>query len=264
MDNPSRLDIDLDRPSYLPGDVAKVQIKAPFSGKLFLTIERDRVLSHRTVMMKENTGVIDIPITTDFRPNVYVSASLVRSAQSLERHAPARAFGIVPIKIDAHKNRLQVELKTPKLIRPNTELEIDYYVTGESGKSHLTVAAVDEGILQLTDFKTPDAHQHFFRQRGLGIQSHDSYSAILPEIKITKGKSSTGGDGVDAGRKRRLSTVSVSRVKPVAMWSGIIETDQFGKGSVKFSVPQFNGSLRIMAVTFSNDRFGFDSEMVTI
>ncbi|HIO47068.1 TPA: hypothetical protein EYN23_06905 [Candidatus Poribacteria bacterium] len=264
MDNPSRLDIDLDRPSYLPGDVAKVQIKAPFSGKLFLTIERDRVLSHRTVMMKENTGVIDIPITTDFRPNVYVSVSLVRSAKSLERHAPARAFGIVPIKIDAHKNRLQVELKTPKLIRPNTELEIDYYVTGESGKSHLTVAAVDEGILQLTDFKTPDAHQHFFRQRGLGIQSHDSYSAILPEIKITKGKSSTGGDGVDAGRKRRLSTVSVSRVKPVAMWSGIIETDQFGKGSVKFSVPQFNGSLRIMAVTFSNDRFGFDSEMVTV
>ena len=264
MDNPSRLDLNLDQPSYLPGDVAKVQIKAPFSGKLFLTVERDRVLSHHTIMMKENTGVIDIPITTEFKPNAYVSASLIRSAQSLERHAPARAFGIIPIKIDAHMNRLQLDLKTPKLVRPNTELIIDYQVTGESGKSHLTVAAVDEGILQLTNFKTPDAHQHFFRQRGLGIQSHDLYSAILPKVELTKGKSSTGGDGVDARHKRRLSTVSVSRVKPVALWSGLIDTDQFGKGSVKFSVPQFNGSLRIMAVTFSNNRFGSDSEMVTV
>ena len=264
MDNPSRLDLNLDQSSYLPGDVAKVQVKSPFSGKLFLTVERDRVLSFHTVMMEKNTAVIDVPITTEFGPNVYISASLVRSTQSLERHAPARAFGVIPVKIDVRRHLLQLDLEAPKLVRSNSELVIDYQVTGKSGKSHLTVAVVDEGILQLTNFKTPDAHQYFFRQRGLGIQSYDLYSAILPKVELAKGKSSTGGDGVDASRKRRLSTVSVSRVKPVALWSGLIETDQFGRGSVKFSVPQFNGSLRIMAVTFSNNQFGFDSEMVIV
>ena len=264
MDQPGRLEIDLDKASYRLGEVAKAQIKAPFSGKLILTIERGNPISYRTVMLNENTAVIDIPVRPEYKPNVYISASLIRSTSSLERHAPARAFGVVPLTIDSEANRLTVQLNAPEKIRPNRTVEIGFRVTGSSGTKHLTIAAVDEGILQLTDFPTPDPHGFFFQQRGLNTVSYDLYSAILPEIEAAKGGSSTGGDGVEAGRKKRLSTVSVTRVKPVSLWSGVLKTDATGRGVVRFDVPSFNGRLRLMAVAFDGNRFGSTQAFVGV
>ncbi len=269
MENPDRLEIDLDKASYQPGEIAKAQIKAPFAGKLILTIEREKVLSYRTVTMQENTAVIDIPIRAEYKPNVYLSASLIRSTTSLEKHSPARAFGVVPLKLNDDVNRLAVEIDAVEKSRPNQELEVVVRVEGPSpakrGVYRLTVAAVDEGILQLTNFQTPDAHGFFFRRRGLNTDTLDLYSAVLPEIESATGKSSTGGgDGVDAGRKKRLSTVSVTRVKPVSLWSGIVTTDDMGTSVVRFSIPQFNGTLRLMAVAFAGDRFGKAQESVIV
>ena len=269
MENPDRLEIDLDKTSYNPGDIAKAQIKAPFAGKLMLTVEREKVLSYRTVAMKENTAVIDVPILDGYKPNVYISASLIRSTTSLEKHAPARAFGVVPLKLSDDANRLSVEIDAVKNTRPNQELEIVVRVEPGSVPKRdvyqLTVAAVDEGILQLTNYQTPEVHSFFFRQRGLSTDTLDLYSAVLPEVKSASGQSSTGGgDGVDAGRKKRLSTVSVTRVKPVSLWSGLVSTDELGRGVVRFSIPQFNGTLRLMAVAFAGDRFGQAQESVIV
>jgi alpha-2-macroglobulin len=268
MTHPDRLEIDLDKTTYQPGDVAKAQIKAPFSGKMLLTIEKDRVLEYRVVTLKENSAVIDIPIKAEYKPNAYISASLIRSTKSLETHAPARAFGVVPLKIA--EGKLAVKFNTPGTIRPNREFEIPFQVTGGNGKTHVTIAAVDEGILQLTNFSTPDPHRHYFRQRRLSVDTYDLYSAILPEVEDrAKGKSSVGGDSMDgeligADRMKRLSTVSVTRVKPVSLWSGIVKTDDAGNGVVRFNIPQFNGRLRLMAVAFAGERFGSSERYVTV
>ena len=265
MDQPGRLEIDLDKASYQPGEVAKAQIKAPFSGKLILTIERDNPLSYRTVVLNENTAVIDIPVRAEYKPNVYISANLIRSTSSLERHAPARAFGVVPLKIDSEAKRLAVRLNAPEKIRPNRSVEIGFRIRGGSGAKRLTIAAVDEGILQLTNFQTPDLHGFFYQQRGLNTASYDLYSAILPEVEAAKGDLSTGGgDGVEAGRKKRLSTVSVTRVKPVSLWSGLLKTDSVGRGVVRFELPSFNGQLRLMAVAFDGDQFGSTQAFVSV
>ena len=130
MDQPGRLEIDLDKASYQPGEVAKAQIKVPFSGKLILTIERDNPLSYRTVMLNENTAVIEIPVRAEYKPNVYISANLIRSTSSLERHAPARAFGVAPLTIDSEAQRLSVQLDAPEKIRPNRTVEIGFRVRG--------------------------------------------------------------------------------------------------------------------------------------
>ena len=168
--------------------------------------------------MQENTAVIDVPILDGYKPNVYLSASLIRSTTSLETHAPARAFGVVPLKLNDDANQLAVEIEAVETSRPNQELEVVVRVQAPSpskrGAYQLTVAAVDEGILQLTNYQTPDAHGFFFRQRGLDTDTLDLYSAVLPEVESASGSSSTGGgDGVDAGRKKRLSTVSVTQSK---------------------------------------------------
>jgi len=268
MENPDRLEIGLDKTSYLPGDVAKAQIRAPFAGKLIVTVERGKIYNYRVVMMKENTGEIDIPVLDGYAPNVYISASLIRSTKSLERHAPARAFGIVPLKIDNAQNRLAIKLDTVGEIKPKEELTVNFTIatlpSRLQSKPYVTIAAVDEGICQLTNFRTPEPHAYFFAKRRHSIASYDIYSAVLPEVEPASTSSSTGGDGVDAARKKHLSPVSVQRVKPVSLWSGLVEADENGNGSVTFNIPQFNGSIRVMAIAFAGDKFGSASQNVMV
>jgi len=254
MDHPDRIELDLDKEVYAPGATAKVQIRAPFPGKLFLTVEREKVFEYKVLNLTENTATVELPVSNSYKPNVYVSAHLVRSTESLERDTPARAFGVVPLTVNADANRLNVEIDVPPEIRPKKNLNVKFMVTGQSNSTpYVTIAAVDEGICQLTDFQTPDPHGHFFGKKQLGVESFDIYGMILPEIESSL--TSASGD-VEAARKRHLTPVSVRRVKPVAFWSGLIKTDGNGRGEANFSLPQFNGSVRVMAVAFAGDKFG--------
>ena len=301
MEHPTRLDLVLDKPAYRPGQTAKLNIKAPFPGTLLLTIERERVLSHRTIVMKENTATVSIPVRYDYKPNVYLSATLTRaipmdtvSQPDNKSLLPARAFGVIPLKIDATRRRLSIEMslksdsdpqeRTPltdnrgkpisdgfqseAVVRPNSEINIAFEVHGRRSwqKYDVCIAAVDEGILALTDFQTPNPHDFFYQQRGLKTRSFDLYSGILPEIADVTDNSSTGGDGAAArglGRKR-LNTSSIRRVKPVSLWSGFVQTDGNGRGTVQFKIPQFNGKLRLMAVAFAGADYGATAAYLTI
>jgi len=254
MDHPDRIQLDLDKDSYLPGEKARVQVRAPFPGKLLLTVEREKILSSQVVNLPENTGTIDLPVLESFKPNVYVSAHLIRSTESLERDMPSRAFGVIPLMVDNRANRLELKVRCPDEIRPKSKLPVDCETMGQTnGPVYLTIAAVDEGILQLTDFQSPDAHSYFFSKKRLAVETHDMYGVVLPEIKAAK--SSASGD-IEAARKRRITPVSVTRVKPVAFWSGLVKADAGGRKRVIFDVPQFNGTLRIMVVAFSGNKFG--------
>ena len=258
--------MSLDKKTYQLGETAKLQIKAPFPGKLLLTIEREKILSYRTVNLKGNTASLNIPVRYSYKPNIYISGTLIRPTESLKEHATARAFGVVPLEIDTKQNRLSIELDAPEEIRPNTDVAVKFRVNGKQGAySHVTIAAIDEGILQLTDFQSPDPHNYFFRQRGLKTDVYDLYSAILPEINTILNESSPGGDGMlSQGRAKRLNTASVKRVKPLSLWSGIMKADRSGKGEATFHVPQFNGSLRVMAVAFSGAHYGSAEKFMTV
>ena len=311
MEHPTRLDLTLDKPHYRPEQTAKLSIKAPFPGTLLLTVEREKVLSHRTIVMKNNTATVSIPVRYAYRPNVYLSATLTRfiptevAASGEQSPLPARAFGVIPLKIDETRRRLSVEMsleqtddtgrkkKTPLLsprtdaasvggslqipqsennevtVRPNNEVTIAFQVHGRRSwqKYDVCIAAVDEGILALTDFKTPNPHDYFYRQRRLKTRSFDLYSGILPEIAGVTDNSSTGGDGnamLQAGRRKRLSTGSIRRVKPVSLWSGFVRTDGNGRGTVQFKIPQFNGTLRLMAVAFAGGDYGASEVYLTV
>ena len=289
MEHPTRLDLTLDKLAYRPGETAKLNIKAPFPGTLLLTVERDRVLSHRTIAMQENTATVSIPVRDSYKPNVYLSGTLIRAIPTdtivqpdNKSLLPARAFGVVPLKIDATRRRLSIEMslkqtnnagrtediplfadydpQSEAVVRPNSEVSIAFEVHGRRSwqKYDVCIAAVDEGILTLTDFQTPNPHDFFYQQRGLKTRSFDLYGGILPEIADVTDNSSTGGDGALArqlGRKR-LNTSGIRRVKPVSLWSGFVRTDGNGRGTVQFEIPQFNGKLRLMAVAFAGADYG--------
>ncbi|HVR96177.1 MAG TPA: alpha-2-macroglobulin family protein, partial [Thermoanaerobaculia bacterium] len=250
--NPARLEIDLDRPEgqdYAPGDTATVQVRAPFAGKLLVTVERDQVLYHQVYDVDGNTARIEIPIREEFRPNAYVTATLVRRAADLEPGSAGRAFGAVPLPVDRTANRLRPEIAAPAEIRPNTKLEIG--VKAEPG-AVVTVAAVDEGILQLIAQKTPEPFEHFYRKLALGVTSYDTFSLVMPEVKAMP---AGGGEGAD-GMAQYVRTEGIRRVEPVAFWSGPVVADGEGNVRVTFNVPEFQGALRLMAVAIDGDRFG--------
>ncbi len=246
--NPARLELDLDKPEYTAGDTATVQVRAPFPGKLLLTVERDKVLDTKIYDLQGNTAKIEIPIRGDYRPNAYVTATLVRPVGALEPGSAGRAFGAVPISVSRTANHLAPQISAPDQMRPGRELAI---TVKTAPGAVVTVAAVDEGILQLIAQKTPEPFDFFYRKLALGVTSYDTFSLLLPELKsLTPG----GGEGAEANQYVR--TEGIRRVQPVAFWSGPLTADKDGNVKVSFKVPEFQGALRIMAVAITDDRFG--------
>jgi len=263
MAEPEKLMIDFDKDSYRVGEQATIQIRSPFAGKLILTVERDGILDQRIIRMQENTATITLPVREEYKPNVYVVGSLIRSNRSLEIHAPVRAYGAYPLTVDCSDQRLTVDLGVPDHVNPRSGLEVSVKTTGGSGRTYLTVAAVDEGILQITDFATPDPFGYYYRKRRLSVETYDIYSLILPEMERSESKSSASGGRAEE-RARHLMPVALRRVKPVALWSGMVRTDQQGRARVELKVPQFQGSLRVMAVAFDGASYGSASKNVTV
>lgn len=257
MESPEKIQLDLEQKIYQVGQNAKVQVKAPFSGRALVTIERGRVYEYRVVNLEKNTGVISIPVKEDYQPNVYVSVHLIRSAKSEEKNVPFRAYGTIPLMVDCGNHNLKIQLKTAEEIRPNREIEVQVNVNNTDDGAYLTLAAVDEGICQLTNYITPNPMDFFYGKRALTINSYDLYNMILPEVAPVQTKDAPGGGEDERAtiRKQNLNPVSVRRVKPVSLWSGLVKL-QSGTASVKFKVPQFNGTLRLMAVVSSGDDFG--------
>ena len=158
MENPNLLEMTLDKPAYQPGETAKLQIKAPFPRQINIDNGTGKDFKLSNCQLKREYRHLNILIQYNYKPNIYLSGTLIRSTDSLEEHAPARAFGIIPLKLDAKPNRLNIEFDVPEEIRPNSDVTVKFRVRGrQSAFSHVTIAAVDEGILQLTDFQAPES-----------------------------------------------------------------------------------------------------------
>lgn len=275
METPDRIDIDLDREHYEAGEDAIVQIRSPFGGKLLLTIEHDKILDFITYEMDENTAEITIPVKKDYFPNVYITATVIKKAADVDRVSPARAFGVAPLMLNIAQKALPVELSVPEVMEPKNKAVIDIDV-GTPGLTEVTVAAVDAGILRLTDFRLPDPLTYFHGKRMMYLKPYDLYSFIYPEVERAASHLSPPGgaseelasimapDFEEDARKRRLNPFKSRRIEPVALWSGIVTTDKNGKATVEFDVPEFNGKLVVMAVAVKDDKFGSASEEIIV
>lgn len=263
MSKPDQIALTLDKAAYSPGETAQIMVRAPFEGRLMLSVERERVLYATSVNLTGNTGTFSIPVSAVMTPNAYVVAQLVRSPSSAEKLAPMRAFGVAALGVKAEEHRLLVTVGVPESMRPLQPLEAEIQVQGGRGAVQVTLAAVDEGILRITDFASPDPFAFFTRKRRLSLTTHDLFELLLPEVEIPASALTRAGGG-DEVRKKHLTPVSVKRVKPVALWSGLVPLDRDGRGKVRLDVPQFQGSLRVMAVAIEGDRFGAASKSVTV
>src|SRR6185295_10168647 len=190
----------------------------------------------------------------------YVTATLVRRAKDLEPGSAGRAFGAVPIAVDRVANRLQPAIAAPQEVRPESPVTIDLQTRPGA---IVTVAAVDEGILQLIAQKTPQPFEFFYRKLALSVDSYDSFSVLLPEVKPEGSKAKGGGEGAE-GLSQYVRTEGIRRTEPVAFWSGPVTADAAGKARLSFKIPEFQGALRIMAVAIDGRRFGSSEQLMRV
>lgn len=261
MDNPDKVHLTLEKAVYRPGETAQVQIKAPFTGKALITVEREKVYSYQIVELPENTGVVSIPVKEEYLPNAYVTVHLLRTPGDRDRTAPARAFGTIPLPVETSGQKIALRLEAPDEIRPNTEIKVKIIAPEAGDETRLTLAAVNEGICQLTGYAGPNPVEFFFGKKQLAVESYDLYGMLLPEVEpaVTAGPPG-GGMAEEALRKRHLTPVSLRRVVPVSLWSGILTLNKEKEAEISLQIPQFNGTLRLMAVAIGNDKFGAAQE----
>ncbi|MHB8418586.1 MAG: alpha-2-macroglobulin family protein [Myxococcales bacterium] len=238
------------------GEKAQVKAKLPYRGHALFTVETDHVLtsSWRAVEAGENS--FDLALDR-FAPNVYASVFLVKDPhlESAQAYLPDRAFGVRSITVAPVEYTQAVQLTAPKEVRSESKLTVSLELGKLDGPTWATVAAVDEGILQLTHFEPPEPLRQLFARRALGVETFETvgWSLLLPPGQ----SNSAGGDaeGAKGGR--------VQQVKPVALWSGLVPVPPSGRVTVSFDLPAYRGALRVMAVTVGPKRVGHaDAEVL--
>lgn len=249
VENAATIELAPDKAEYGPGEMASIQVRAPFSGKLLVTVEGRSVHHVATYSMDGNTAQVDFPIREEYGPNVYVTAVLVRSAGATEPGKVSRAFGAAPIFVNRTVNKASVSIDAPDTVRPKTAMEV---VVRTEPDAMVTLAAVDEGILSLIDQESPDPFPHFYAKRRLQVESYDTFAMLFPEVE---GVSPVGG-GLGKEISKFVSTDALRRVKPVAFWFAPVRANAEGLATFALELPEFQGALRYMAVSVKDKRFG--------
>ncbi|MBH8567960.1 alpha-2-macroglobulin family protein [Microvirga sp. STS02] len=247
VNNEGEVTIEADKPKYEPGETANLLLKSPFAGRILVTVERANVLDYFYVSTDGKAAEVKIPIKAEHVPNVYVTATAVRAHTAQDRLPLTVARGFLPLTVEKADSRLAVAIAAPAASRSQTWQTVEITT---APRAQLTLAVVDEGILQLKNYQTPDPHAYFYQKRALEVAAFDVYPFLLPEL----GTSSSGGDAADM--RRRTNPVPNRRVKLVSKWSGVLTADGDGKIRYRVRVPQFSGALRIMAVAYKDDAFG--------
>jgi len=252
---PDKIKLALDKERYRAGDTLKVTITPPHPGEGLLLVESDTLLHAQPIDVRKN-ATIEIPVTEAWeRHDVYITALVFRGGSATEKVTPARAVGEAFVPIDRAGRKVDVQLEVPPLMKPETTLPVTVKAPALAGRrASVTVSAVDVGILNITRFPRPDPNGWFFAQRRLGIDAYDLYGRVIESFEGGIARLRYGGDmALDALPQARRPT---AKVLTVDLFSGAVALDAKGEARVNLDVPDFNGTLRVVAVAFTDDSYG--------
>lgn len=253
----SSLKIKSDKNKYKIGQSAKIEFESVAGAKALITLSSNSKIIDRFVMdTQDKSTSIELAMKKEYAPNIYVSVSLFQDYNKIDNDRALRLFGVIPLYVEDENTKLDLELKTPDKILPNSDFEIEIQSKDKRAFNY-TVAIVDEGLLDLTDFKTPDIWKGFYAKTGFTLKTYDTYSQIIP--KFTGGDSVLGGLRVDKNRDD-----SAQRFKPVALFNTPARSDETGFAKLKFKMPSYMGSVRVMVVANENDAYGSVSKDIQV
>lgn len=251
---PDKVKVSFDQSSYRAGDTATVTITAPYDGHGVLLVESDRIL-HRTQFKARGNTQIKFKVGQDFiRHDVYVSALVFRPADQGKLIGPGRALGVAHLPISSGPRDTTLDLKVPELTRPGQSMEVEISASEFAGQeAWAVVEATDLGIINLTGYPLPDANNYFLAQRRLGIDAYDLYGRVIGPLEGERARLRFGGDAALASLPQARRPTA--KVQTVALHAEPVRFDAQGKATVRFTAPDFNGSLRVAALAYSNERY---------
>ena len=252
-DTPDVLELAANKAVFAVGDTATLTVKPKAPGKTLVALMNETVLEVREVELGEDGGDVSFTVSDKWGVGTYAVAMHYHRLDEGNSQMPGRAIGVKWLKTDEAPRRIGVALALPETQAASKEMTLPVTLTGlsEGEKAYVAITAVDEGILNLTNYQSPRPDQYFYGQRRLASEIRDVYGNLIDGMSGAVGRIRSGGDASGLALQGAPNSI-----KPVALFSGIVAVDGEGKAEIKFAIPQFNGSLRFMAVAWSKSRIG--------
>ena len=255
---PDQVKLALDKPAYADGDTARVTVTPPAAGSGYLLVESsDGPLWWQEIAVPAEGQAFDIPIAQDWaRHDLYVSALVIRPGERKSNATPKRAVGLLHLPLQRAPRQLALSLTAAEKMRPKQPLKVKVQARNADGSAaqqvQVLLAAVDVGILNITEYATPDPFASLFGRKAYGADQLDVYGQLIEAGQGRVAKLAFGGDAALAGGGKRPDT----SVLIVALQSQPLQLNAQGEGEVSLDIPDFNGELRLMAQAWTDERYG--------
>ena len=256
---PDNVKLALERAMLEPGEEVQLHIEPPFDGRAQLVVATDRVVETRNIEVTTGGTNITLQPQASWGTEAHLLVTVYRPGTVTP--GPARAIGVARVSIRHPEYSGEVKIESADKIEPNQTIEVRLKTRGLNPQARVTLAAVDEGILGLTRFSSPDPASHFFAKKQIGVALHDLYGHLL---QFSEGELLKLHFGGDAALNSPTPLPPETFVKPLALFSGLVSVDEQGEAVIRLKIPQFNGRLRLMAVAFDDQRFASAAKVMTV
>ena len=256
------LSFTADKPSYKVGEKAVIFLPEAVQGRALVSIESGTsVIDKFWVSTVKGENRFEVPLTAAMTPNVYVHVTLIQPHRDKASDTPIRLYGVIPILVEDPGTRLEPAIKTADEFRPKEKFRIEVRENGGRPMTY-TLAVVDEGLLGLTRFATPDLRKGFYSREALGVTTWDlfdivaeAYGAEMARILALGGDE--GGESKDKAKQPR-------RFPPVVLFEGPFDLKPGGTGIHELTMPQYFGAVRVMVVAGREGAFGLAEKSVPV
>jgi len=250
----TKLNFNADKKSYDAGEEVVVEIPSEAGSRILISVETsDDVMIQEWIEAQGDLTEYRFSVNQEMTPNVYLHATMVQSYDTKQNDLPIRMYGVIPISVNDPETILTPEIAMSDQLEPEAEFEVRISEENDRAMSY-TIAIVDDGLLDLTNFSTPDPHRHFYAKQALGVKTWDLYDYVLTKYsgEIDKMISVGGGDG----ESDKQGGKKANRFKPVVMTAGPFTLKSGETANHRFTMPNYIGSVRTMVVAKDDDAFG--------
>ncbi|MCB0755007.1 MAG: hypothetical protein KDB98_05400, partial [Flavobacteriales bacterium] len=255
------LTFSTDKKSYEVGETVKVTVPSSKQGRILASIETgSKVLDAFWVDLKEGENSFDVKTTEEMAPNMFVHLSLIQPHKNVKNDLPIRLYGLQPVAVENPASHLDPIITMPKELAPEAPFEVKVK-EGAGRKMTYTLAVVDEGLLDLTRFQTPDPWTHFYAKEALSVKTWDMYQYVLGAFSgEMAGLLALGGD--EYGKKN--GGAKANRFKPVVRFVGPFVVEAGKENVHKLDMPNYVGSVRTMVVAGQGNAYGSTQETTPV
>ena len=254
-DTPDRLEMSLNAEEFSVGDPVQMRLVAGGDGVAIVSVLSNRVIHREVVPVTKGENTIPLTVTEKWGSGAYVTASVLRGMDIRAGLNPARSLGLVHAAVRPADKKLEVNFDAPAVVDGQAgtlraAVVVNGVAPGET--AYVTLAAVDQGILNLTRFTPPDVNGHYFGQRRLGVEMRDVYGRLIDGMNGALGTVRSGGDAAAGAQVQSPPPTE----KLMAFFAGPVKVGPDGRAEVEIIKPAFNGTIKLMAVAWSDTAVG--------